>query len=603
VAQDTRHVSAAARATAPEAPTQEGALRRRAGPFIVWAFFASVFVLISFATLVQKTPAVDEPLHLFSGYAYLKWSDYRSNSVTPPVAKLWAALPLLAFDLEDPRPSRPHWHALREGSEDAPLVDIARDMFFVQNDGEPLFRRAKLQMVVLGVLLGAAIYVCASRLFGWPAGVAALALFTLDPTMLAHSQIVHGDVPFALWFFLATYFLWRFLERASWGHLTGVAVFAALAAATKFTYVALIPVSVTLAAVSLASGRPQHLTLGRPRQVTSRRGKVLLLALVAGVSAAAAWLTIWAAYGFHFHAIPGGLQPLPIQTVLPAPDSLLRPWVDRMLHYRLFPEAWIYGQLFVAKDLHRTAYLLGDLGSGFWLYFPVALAVKTPVPTLGLVALAVWLLATGRLDRRTGLFLLVPILTVLLAAVWSRMNVGIRHIAAIYPFVFVLAGGAAATLWRYGTRVTRGTVIVLALWATGVCAWTYPHYLAYFNELAGGSRNGHRVLLDSNLDWGQDLKGLKRWMDDHRVPSIQFLYFGSVDPEYYGIDATYIPGNWVHWDPPATQTNTPPRYIAISVHLLYTDWRDAYVRPYRQKTPVASIGHSIHIFEREDHGG
>jgi hypothetical protein len=191
---------------------------------------------------------------------------------------------------------------------------------------------------------------------------------------------------------------------------------------------------------------------------------------------------------------------------------------------------------------------------------------------------------------------------VFLAASAGRIQIGERYILPIYPYLAVMAASAVGfVLARPAARLFLAAA--LAAHAGPALLATPRGHLTYFNALAGGPARGHRVLLDSNLDWGQDLKGLKRWMDDHRVPSIQFLYFGSVDPEYYGIDATYIPGNWVHWDPPATQTNTPPRYIAISVHLLYTDWRDAYVRPYRQKTPVASIGHSIHIFEREDHGG
>jgi hypothetical protein len=568
----------------------------------VVSFFAAVFFLISLATLAQKTPTVDEPLHLFGGYAYLKWSDYRANPVTPPLAKLWAALPLLAFEIKDPRTPRPHWYALRQGSEDAPLVDIARDMFFVDNDGAPLFAAAKRQMIVLGVLLGVSIFFCARRLFGFEAGVAALALFSLDPNMLAHSQVVHGDVPFALVFFLATYLFWRFLDRVSWATAIGAACFIAIAPVTKFTYAALMPTLLILAAMRILSSRPQQVAIGAPRLAASRREKALLSAALLAVSAIAAYAAIWAAYGFHFDAIPGGASPLPMQAVLPASGSLLRPLAEFAAGYRLFPEAWIYGQLSVWHDLGRTAYLLGEMGTGFWSYFPVAFAVKTPLPMQMLVAAGLWLLAARRLDRLTGWFLLVPVAVCFLAAVSSRMNIGLRHILVIYPFLFVLAGGAAGVLWRRGARTTRWAVAILALWSVTACAWTYPHYLAYFNKLAGGPENGHKVLLDSNLDWGQDLKGLQRWMEDHGVPRIEFLYFGTVDPEFYGIDATYIPGNWVNWDPPATRAADPPRYIAISAHLLFTDWREAYVKAYRAKRPVATIGHSIFVFDREAEG-
>jgi hypothetical protein len=570
---------------------------------IVLSFFVLVFVLIGIATLVQKSPTVDEPLHLFGGYSYLRWSDYRANPVTPPLPKLWAALPLLAFDIKDPRSPRPHWYALRGGSEDSPLIDIARDMFFVDNDGERLFFYAKLQMIVVGVLLGISVYLCSKRLFGVEAAVAALFIFALDPNILAHSQIIHGDISFTLFFFLGSYFFWLFLERASWPNLFLTSLFFGLAAITKYTYTAIVPVCLILGAARILSSRPQVAALGAPREVRSRWEKAALLAAVLISSGVTAYVFIWAAYGFHYHAIPGGENPLPMQSVLPVPGSPLRPFAEFVGGYGLFPEAWIYGQLFVLKYLSRTAYLLGEVSDGFWSYFPIAFAVKTPVPTLVLLGTGLILLIRGRIDRNVGFFLLIPVLVCFFSAVWSRMNIGLRHILVIYPFLFVFAGGAAAQLWRGGSRIKKYGLIMLAAWYIASCIWTYPHYLAYFNEVAGGPKNGHKVLLDSNLDWGQDLKGLKRWMDDQGVTYIQFLYFGAVDPEYYGIDATYIPGNWVEWDPPATRQTEAPKFIAISAHLLYTPWREQYVKPYRSKKPLATIGHSIFIFEREAGGG
>ena len=140
----------------------------------------------------------------------------------------------------------------------------------------------------------------------------------------------------------------------------------------------------------------------------------------------------------------------------------------------------------------------------------------------------------------------------------------------------------------------------------------YPHYLSYFNELAGGAENGHRVLLDSNLDWGQDLKGLKRWMDANGVERIKLLYFGYVDPEYYGIAAVYPSGNrWLKYDPPATRRPDEPRYVAISANTLFgsrlfLDPDDSQrsrsedlVRDLRSKRPVAIIGHSIYVYRMD----
>src|SRR5262249_32425150 len=174
----------------------------------------------------------------------------------------------------------------------------------------------------------------------------------------------------------------------------------------------------------------------------------------------------------------------------------------------------------------RPGYLLGEVSrNGFLEYFPVIFAVKTPLPVLILliVSIPLWVI---RRTRMPGLFMLVPVIVYFASAVSSRMNIGVRHILPIYPFLFVLLGGSAAFFWNRGGAWAKRGLIVLAAWQVWSSAAIYPDYLTFFSELAGGPKNGHRVALDSNLDWGQDLKGLKRWMDGNGVKKIDLLYFG-----------------------------------------------------------------------------
>ena len=289
---------------------------------------------------------------------------------------------------------------------------------------------------------------------------------------------------------------------------------------------------------------------------------------------------------------------------MPAENSLLHSLANFVYEHHLFPEAWIYGQLYVLKFLNRTAYLLGEISpDGFWSYFPVAFMVKTPLPTLMLLGVSLWMVVRGRMSRTSGLFLFIPAAVYFLSAVWARKNLGLRYLLPIYPFLFVALGGAAAELWRSGSRVKRGGVIMLLVWYVGSCAWTYPHYLAFFNEIVGGPKNGYKVLLDSNLDWGQDLKGLKIWMDANRVKKIKFLYFGTVDPEFYGIDASYVTRSWIGYDPPATRTVDAPQYAAMSAHLLYQILaKEKFLEPFRSAEPITTIGHSILIFRVDRRG-
>lgn len=168
------------------------------------ALFIVVFSLISIGSLRQKSPTVDEPIHLLSGYASLKWGDYRANPEHPPLAKLWAALPLLALEIKDPRPSTLEWEIILDtGPHTTHTGSVAAKLFFVDNDADQLFFWAKVQIILLALLLGIFVYRWSKELFGFEAALASLFLYCLDPNILAHSQIVHTDIAFSALFFLA----------------------------------------------------------------------------------------------------------------------------------------------------------------------------------------------------------------------------------------------------------------------------------------------------------------------------------------------------------------------------------------------------------------
>lgn len=571
-----------------------------------------LFAALAISSLLQKSPAIDEPAHLFSGYSYLKWADWRANPEHPPFAKLWAALPLLAFDVKDPRPSRPHWERILDNELGYSTNNAAEDMLFVDNDGERLFFVAKLQVVLLAILLGVFVFVWARELFGVGAAAVALLLFTFDPNVLAHSQIVHTDIPFTAFFFISTYWFWRALHRLTWLNLVGAALFFALAAITKYSYPAIVIVWAALGAMRVFIAEPLTVELGSPRTLSGRGRKAVAVVAILAVAGVATYGLTWAAYGFRYDAIPGGAHQLTMAQVMPVGMPVVTALASFAASHHLFPEAWIYGQLYTLKYLTRPSYLLGEIsGDGFLAYFPIAVAVKTPLPVLILLVWSAVSWVTGRI-RRAGLFLLVPVAIHFGLAVLSHMNIGLRHVLPIYPFLFVLLGGSAVLLWRRGGAWARRGLVLLTVWQLATCLAAYPHYLAYFNELAGGSRNGHRVLVDSNLDWGQDLKGLKRWMDSNHVKKVALLYFGYIDPEYYGIDAVYPPGNlWLYYDPPATRSSDPPEYVVVSANILYaspifldrnmpeSSKTAALLERLRTQQPVASIGHSLYVYRAD----
>ena len=569
--------------------------------------FVLLFGTIAITSFLQKSPTLDEPVHLFAGYSYLKWGDFRANPEHPPFVKLFAALPLLAFDIKDPRSVSRDWDLIPTENPHEPFtLNVAARMLFSQGGAETLFFYAKLPMIFVGLILGGFVYYWSKQIFGFYAGLISLFTFCLDPNMLAHSQLVHTDIAFTAVFFVGTYFFWRLLNDLTWFNLFFTALCFAVATITKYSYPILLIVWLVMGLTKVLSPQAQRCQLGRLTELTSPRQKsgALLGTLVCTVLVA--YVLVWAAYGFRFHAIPGGYAALPLAQELPK-TGLLRSLISFVVEYQLFPEAWIYGQRFVHAHLERSAYLLGSFSKdGFWYYFPLAFAVKTPLATLILVIVGVGLAVLRRAKYSSGRFLLIPAGIYFLFAVLSRMNIGLRHILPIYPFLFVFVGGVVKQLWLDGTWIKRTLLTLAGLWYVCAAASIYPHHLAYFNELVGGPPNGHRVLIDSNLDWGQDIKGLKRWMDTHRVKNIQFLYFGPYHfavPQYYGIEATYVRGSSLNNYPVETQITKLPRYMAISASKLYDappgSGQEEFIRPFRAVKPDVMIGYSIFIYDTE----
>jgi tetratricopeptide (TPR) repeat protein len=562
------------------------------------------FIVVVLGTIRDLSPTFDEPVHVLAGYSYLKWGDYRVNPEHPPLAKALAGLQLLAVDIKDPRPGNSDWDRIPKQQPGIPTVKFARELLFVHNDGATLFKYAKLPFVILTVILGLFVFLWSLQWFGPVAAVASLALFATDPNIIAHGSLVHTDMPFTVFFFIGTYFFQRVLSTRRWSDgLVACALFA-LAAITKFSSIGI------MASWSLAGLiwllHPASSQDSEPADAVPRSRKLLLLSGILLGSVLITYLFTWAAYGFRFAAIPGTEASFVMAPVIPETTPLLvRKAASFVARFHLLPEAWIYGELHTLAFLSRTSFLLGEFSEeGFWLYFPVAFLAKTPLPTLILVLLSIVGLLTRRYHHERPIFTLwAPVLVYFSIAVWARMNIGIRHILPIYPFLFVLAGESAAALWNSRTAWKRACLVLIGGWALWGSLATYPNYISYFNEAAGGPKNGHNILLDSNLDWGQNLKSLKSWMDEHGVKSILLLYFGQAEPASYGIDAIHIPGSLIRPRTSKRSDSSIPYVLAVSLNHFYaaqvysTRAEADFIRSFRLKEPVATIGHSILVFK------
>jgi hypothetical protein len=248
----------------------------------------------------------------------------------------------------------------------------------------------------------------------------------------------------------------------------------------------------------------------------------------------------------------------------------------------------------------QPAFLFGRYAyEGWWYYFPLAFLIKTPLGSLLLMAAALLVSRVGMAgERRAALFLLGPVVVIFAAMTQSKVNLGLRHILPVYPLLFVFASRLATLHFRrswLGLLLLGVPLVMTALSSLKVA----PHQLAYFNELVGGPEEGYRYLSDSNLDWGQDLKGLKGYIEREGLEMIYLSYFGSVPPAYYGIYYQPAPAPWEWQHPAEVLPHGRREVLAISVTNLQGvsfPEQDLYRWLY-SRTPIAKIGYSIFVYD------
>lgn len=481
---------------------------------------------------------VDEPVYISAGYRHLSALDFRLNPETPPLAKMLAALPLLPLRLHTPAaPGEWGW--------------VYR--FFHENSASRIIALARLPAILVALLLTLLLWSWARAEHGPAAGLGALALAAFHPSLLAHGHLATTDVPAALGFVGTSWAFRRWCRGPGAGRATVVAVALAAAVLTRLTAWLLVPSLAIVASVE--AGRLP--AAERPRFF---RG----LCVLAITAALIVPTLIWAAHGFRYVPWPGRSVAEPVTRELGAAGGV----VARLESWRALPETYVEGlryQLAHAVEGH-PAYLLGELSETGWrAYYVVAFVVKNTPGFLIALALAAAVAAKRRAGRGMAWHWLVPAVIVSVVVSIGRIDIGERYLLPVYPYAILLAAAAVPQVltWRRGPWVLAGVLVLHAVPSLLVMP---RGYLTYFNVLAGGPAGGHRVLADSNLDWGQDLPRLKAWMERHGVEEVQLGYHGSDDPERLGLRARDLPG--VHLYPGRPAADPFEGIVAVSPNLL-----------------------------------
>ena len=552
---------------------------RRALPYALLLLLFALLVL----SVQDKSPTLDEQNHIARGLAYLSTGDLRLSQEHPPGVNAWAAWPLL-LDARVRLPlDSPSW-------ENAEWYGFADRLLWRDNDHpQAMVFAARVPVMWLALLLGALACRWARELGGPWAGLLSLGFLVLDPNLLAHGRLATNDLGVTCLTLAAAYALWRALRLPSPGRWAVAGLALGLAQLSKFSALVLGPVTLLLVALAAIGDLRGQADRGARLAAAWRWVGGLLLAICAAA------VVIWAGYAFSWGPIAalGGLRgPMP---------------------------AYWDG---IAAILRRTgggtpAFLLGQVSEeGWWAYFPVAFALKTPLPTLIalLAALAAGLwraLRPGRawpsdrVNLLDALCLFLPAAGFWAMAVGGSFNIGYRHILPSLPLLTILAARQWAPYVRSARRRANAAALALLLWLGAGTVVLAPHYLAFFNLFAGGPEGGYRCLVDSNLDWGQDLPGLVRYVRRNDIERVYLSWFGAAHPEAYDLSFHPLPGFWRFRGEAGAYGFNPyapaPGVYAISATNLQgvalAD-RDLYAW-FRQRQPDAQVGHSILIYRLE----
>jgi len=573
------------------------------------AILISVMVLISFFSVLDDAAIMDEVAHIPAGYSYLKYQDYRLNPEHPPLAKMMAGFPLLFLNLKFPLDHQA-WTQDINGQWEAGYQFI----YHQGNNADQILFWSRLPMIALLVLLGIYVWKWAKELLGQKWALAVLFLYSFSPTIIAHSHYVTTDLAATCFIFIAFYYFARYLKTPTKRNALWAGIALGFAEAAKFSAVLLFPCFGLLALLLfLFSKEPK--TSWR-KQTKIHLGKFILIC-----SAALAVIliiyqpTVWAFDSQkQQELIRGSIGPQAIENIVIAISKI--PGLQGLAQYILGVV-----MVFVRVGGGNTAYFLGqDSNQGWWYYFPVTFFLKETIPVLILTLLAllfairkfIFSIWKGRLRHPIAwlkkytlnhwpeVTMALFIIVYGLVSMKGKLNLGVRHIMVLFPFIYILV------IKKFKERIQETEYkkiflvifAVLFIWIGAEIVITYPSYLAYYNEITGGPKNGYKFITDSNLDWGQDLRRMANWVNENpEIKKIKVDYFGG------GVPAYYLGDKYQEWH---SQNGPTTGWIAVSANyfsesIYKSDSTFATSYYYLEnREPVKTFGHSIFVFYVEE---
>ncbi|KPJ71480.1 hypothetical protein AMJ50_02010 [Parcubacteria bacterium DG_74_3] len=566
---------------------------------LTFVFFIAVL------SMKDDSATMDEVAHLPAGYSYLTQKDMRLNPEHPPLIKDLAAFPLL-FIKNINFPSE-----IRAWKEDI-NGQWTFGFDFLYRSGNPADKMifwGRIPMILVLILIGFYVFYWAKELFGNKAALLALFLFSFSPTFLAHGRLITTDVGAAAGSFIATYYFLKALKFPNNKRnvlLAGLTF--GLAQLCKFSVILLVPFFAILALTFWL------VQLGNWKNVL----KIFIVVMVIG------FLLIGPFYQYHVLNYPSERQARDTEFLLSShPIRFLGPLLAKIAR---IPILRSYGQYLLGLSLvfqrgigGHTTYFLGEISAAGWKnYFPVVYSIKVPLAfhlltiisllyAAFLVKKPFWKNTFQRTKDWMRLHFPEFAMIIFILIYWAfslvaNLNIGVRHLLPAFPFTILLVSGTIVDILEKESflKLKYLLLMVLLLWQALSVLSIYPHFLAYFNELAGGPDKGFIFTVDSNLDWGQDLKRLEKWVIEQKIDKIYVDYFGGGDAQYY------LKERFVSWEGGRPKEEFPRgNYLAVSSTFLQGgrgspvigfDQPHGYYRWLDNNALITKIGYSIFIY-------
>lgn len=553
----------------------------------------------------------DELAHIPAGYSYAAYLDNRLNIEHPPLVKALSAIPLLFLNLNFPADGT-NWEKFNQWGIGSEFI------FNSGNDADIVIFMARLGPIILTLFLIFFTFIIAKNLVGEKWALLPAFFVGLSPNVLSHGHYVTTDIGVSLFVLLAIYYFSRYIADPSLYLLFISSLFFGFAQLAKFSALILVPIFILLAVI-YALGNKQWLRLLKNTASVFLSGYIIV-------------------YGFYFLFsvnYPEETQIKNTEYILGFSDSQraqatsescseenLSPiFKSRCILKETFIKMsgniitrpitqYLTGAWLVFKQstlAHHLTYFNGTLcDCGRWYYFPILFFLKEPITglifiLLGIIGGLVYFIKSKfkririffdyiAIGHFTEFSLFLFIIIYGIYSIQSNLNIGVRHIFPMFAPIYILAVQAFKKI-EINVFYKKLIIGIIVFWHVFEVFFSAPYFISYYNEFGGGLWEGHKYAVDSNYDWGQDLKRLAEWVKNTGTNSLALDYFGAGDVKYY------LGDKFNFWD----SRNGNPKLkgfelFAVSIHLL-RQYPEKYAWLENIGNPDYRIGTSIYIYK------